>query len=117
MGEQKYTRRGLMAAISGFVVGTALKNNKTELNGKELEPKNRELEKTSQNLVPEYIDPESTNTVEGSITVKECKNRRYIGRGEEHLECPSNTNWENKSQEYKERYGDRTNWPTQRGDK
>ena len=58
---------------------------------------------------------QSTDTAEDSVTVRDCVERREVGRGEEDAECGNREErLENITEEYREEYGDRDNWPTKR---
>jgi len=103
-------RRFLKYAFGGAVGGvlvTSLTDKDSEMGERGGDGFDTELEDVSNTQTQE------TNTAEDSITVD--VERREVERGEEELECGNREErLENITEEYREEYGDRDNWPTKR---
>jgi hypothetical protein len=107
---RRFLKYAFVGGIGGGLV-TTLTDGDSETGEREGDGSDTELESASNTQTQE------TNTAEDSISVENCRGRREIGRGEEDLECSSRKERiQNITEDYSERYGDRSNWPTQRGD-
>jgi len=103
-------RRFLRYAFGGAVGGVLV----TSLTDKDSGTQERAGDGSGAKL-ESVSNTQGIDTSEDSITVRDCVERRGVERGEEELECGNREErLENITEEYREEYGDRDNWPTKR---